>query len=115
VPEWLPVGSNGPLPEFIPPQSFDTTNDEEQHQQQSTLQQPEDYSQNEQVGEADIVSDVLLASSGSTRYISSSTAANVSSLLCPHCQRGFPSPGRLKYVFSLLKIVYNAPNTNPLI
>jgi hypothetical protein len=102
-PAWLHVSdTTGPRASPIstprPRLPDTTTHDGEQHQHQVTLQQPEEYSQDEQV-EEDCVSGVISSSSKSEPHTSTFAADNVSWLQCKHCRREYQSRGLLKYVF----------------
>lgn len=102
-PAWLHVSdTTGPRasPISTPQPRFPDTiaHDGEQHQHQVTLQQPEEYFQDEQI-EEDCVSGVISTSSKSEPHTSSFAADNVSSLQCKHCRREYQSRGLLKYVF----------------
>jgi hypothetical protein len=78
------------------PRYFSTTTHDTERHQQGTLQQPEEYSQDEQLEEEDFVLDVDFTSSKTEQHASFSAEANVSLLQCKNCQKEYQHPGQLK-------------------
>lgn len=98
-PAWLDISDQtGPfaVSESTKPQLPNTTtHDGEQDEQQATLQQPEEYSRDQQIEQDNDTPDVDHASSIPERHTSSSTAESIPSFQCEHCPRVFKSVGPL--------------------